>query len=656
MYNFAPLGLLMLISSMRERLKIEPEIFDINSKINSDEIKNDDQFYHSAAKAIIKDSPDVVGFMTECDSYHHVLQICHQVKALMPSTYIVLGGPHATAVAFPTMEKWHCIDGIVLGEGEVTFCELLKSIQDKTVDLIDGAITRNSIGQPITGGGRPLVEALDELPFPAYDKYESSLGEELFLEVGRGCPFQCTFCSTSPFWHRRHRVKSPGRILQEIQFIRSHHPHISRLHFTHDLFTANQNWVRAVCETLIAADLKLNWTCSSRIDTVNEDLLKLMHAAGCNAIYFGVESGSDEILNTIRKEISFEETKTKIELCHDLGINANAGFILGFPSETVISFKDTFTKYHQLIQIGAKPVHIFSFCPFAQSSMYDSLKELSCSGNFIDIPLSPLLENKNRTMIANDVELFGSYFRPRYNISGIDDKTIYAIDEFSLLADALRLPLLVVAQTKSIDVLFFEWLNFIETRNTIGGKAEYRKYMGRPVDFSDFLLLQAIEIMDAPIWLIDLIQLMKANFGVSSSLSLERPITMETYKSNVLSGGLTKLNSATVNITSNILEKIQLSFDVTEMMSAATFSGNENPVFGRTNLVWQENKSGSASLIRVDDFIYHVLCEIESGEKPISDICKEWIKDQHDGESINLNELEESLKMAFEKDLLIVNS
>src|SRR5262249_48402881 len=149
--------------------------------------------------------------------------------------------------------------------------------------------------------------------------YRPDPGEEMFLEVGRGCPFQCEFCSTAPYWHRRHRVKSPTRILEEIRTVQ-HLFGTKRVHFTHDLFTTNGTWVKSMCEALIGAGSPVGWTCSARTDTVDEYLLSLMKEAGCSAIYFGLESGSERILREIKKNIPLSHSLEIISTCRRVGI------------------------------------------------------------------------------------------------------------------------------------------------------------------------------------------------------------------------------------------------------------------------------------------------------------------------------------------------
>src|SRR6266849_6136742 len=128
MNTFIPIGLLSLIPSVRLALGIDPVLYDLNRRILDSTIQLGPRFYENASAMLCSRNPDLIGFMTESDSYHHVLQICMRIKKMLPGCLIVLGGPHASAVSTTTLQKYSCIDFIVQGEGEVTFTELLKSI------------------------------------------------------------------------------------------------------------------------------------------------------------------------------------------------------------------------------------------------------------------------------------------------------------------------------------------------------------------------------------------------------------------------------------------------------------------------------------------------------------------------------------------------
>lgn len=658
MYTFAPLGILMLCATLRERLGITPIIYDINANINNDEIKNSDSFYENAAESILRTKPDVLGFMSECDSYHHVLQICKKVKEKKPECFIVLGGPHATAVAMPTMKKWNCVDAVVLGEGEITFTELAQALQSGSKEIVAGTIMRDAFSIPVEGEKRELVNSLDELPFPAYDLYTPLSGEELFVEAGRGCPFKCTFCSTSPFWQRRHRVKSATRIVEEIKYIRQFHE-VSRVHFTHDLFTTNNEWVEEVCHALIHADLGIKWTCSSRIDTISEPLIALMAQAGCNAIFFGIESGSERVLKLIDKAIPFEKTCEIISICYKYGISPNGGLILGFPFEDTESFRDTFNAYVQLLKRGMKPLHIFSYCPFAQSSLYKSLGTMECSGNFLDIPLPEKIDAANRQLIKSDRELFGSYFKPVLEpvITELKRGMLYAIDEFALLVDAVRIPSLRLADDLGgMDNLFFKWVQHISAKNQVQNKPIHRKYFGSPLDYCDFLIMLCQERQESlPAYIEQALMVIRQNFNISLSMSQKEGTTMANYRSKTLAKSLTEARVETRVRADNIIAYMRLEYDVSPVLNATTLPDDYNPPKDHTNLIWQKSSSGNVALIRVNDFIYDIVVEQNKEGFTVQELIDKWITSKEHETDLNIDVLLGDLQSALEKEIVTLN-
>ncbi|HWR33596.1 MAG TPA: radical SAM protein [Chitinophagaceae bacterium] len=658
MYTFAPLGILMLCATLREKLAITPIIYDINANINADEIKNSDSFYENAAESILRTEPDVLGFMTECDSYHHVLQICKKVKKKKPECFVILGGPHATAVALPTMKRWDCIDAIVLGEGEITFTELIQCVQSGSEKIVAGTVMRDKSGIPVEGDKRELINSLDDLPFPAYDLYVPLPGEELFVEAGRGCPFKCAFCSTSPFWQRKHRTKSAARIVEEIKYIRQFHE-VSRVHFTHDLFTTNADWVEEVCHALIQAELGVKWTCSSRIDTISEPLIALMAQAGCNAIFFGIESGSERILKLIDKDIPFETTCEIISICYKYGVSPNGGLILGFPFEDTESFRDTFNAYVQLLKRGMKPLHIFSYCPFAQSSLYKSLGTMECTGNFLDIPLPEKIDMANRQLIKNDRELFGSYFKPVLQpaIAGLKKGMLYAIDEFALLVDAVRIPSLKLAdELGGMDNLFFTWVKHISVKNKKQSKSEYRKYFGRPLDYCDFLIMLCQELHESfPAYIKQALQVIRQNFNISLSMSHKEATTMANYRSKTLAGSLTEARVETKIRSENIIAYMRLDYDVSPVLNAITLPDDYAPPKQCTNLLWQKGSTGNVALIQVNDFIYEIVAEQNREGFTVQELIDRWIISKEDKQDVNIDVLLGDLQSALEKEIVTLN-
>ena len=652
-YSFSPVGLLSLVAVVRQEMATEPTLFDLNRKIREGSIELNSNFYRSAAKALEQHQPDIVGFMTECDSYHHILQIAEEAKNQMPSCRIVLGGPHATAVARQTITKCPYVDAIVMGEGEVSFPRLLKTFSEGPIVAVPGVLLRTDSGHVLDGGNAPLVESLDELPQAAYELYSPDPGEEIFIEVGRGCPFQCSFCSTAPFWKRRHRVKSPERILAELQTVQKLFG-TNRVHFTHDLLTTDRQWVKALCLTLIEAGVPALWTCSARTDTVDEELIALMGAAGCNAIYFGIESGSQRILHEIKKDISVTHSLEVLGLCRKHGISPNAGFIAGFPSEDLVSLEETFGSFTAALRIGCRPTHIFGFCPFAQSSIYPSLNAIECTGHFIDLPLGPSMDRANRLRIAQDPELYGSYFRP--SLPELEE-LIPGIDEFSCLVDATLVPALELERcVGGMSKVYEGWTKWISAKNAAHGHVDHRRFYGSPLSFCDFLIERLQNLPSVEEYAIQLAQVIRINLKIAAGWNGLSPTSMGEHRSLPLPKGITKVVANDRLALTGVLAKIKVDFDVSNLLSGR-LDEFRPPVRRPSCLVWHVHSDGHIRLVEVDPFLFWTIGMLETAPSTAAELAKKWTTDSYapKGAGVLFEEILRELTEATEAGFVRVN-
>jgi len=624
MYNFAPVGLLALIASTRESLGITPELFDLNRRILDGSIHLGSEFYAEAAQVVCASRPDVLGFMTECDSYHHVLQILEAVNKVLPSCRLVLGGPHATAVARATMERKRFVDAVVMGEGERSFAQLLQAYSEEDWSSIAGVVRRAADGGILDGGSVALVNSLDELPIPAYDCYQPEPDEEIFLEVGRGCPFRCTFCSTAPFWRRRHRVKTPQRILAEIAVVRKLYGE-RRLHFTHDLLTADRHWVAALCKSFIDSGTQVRWTCSARTDTVDDELMELMARAGCNAIYFGIESGSKRILAEIDKQISPESSLSVLRSCRLRGITPNAGFIAGFPTEDWDSLHDTFDGFSRALEIGCRPTHIFGFCPFHQSSVFGELDTLESDGHYLDLPLGPELDEANRTLVASDSDLFGSYFHPRSDLR----PWLKGVDEFSCLVDATLVPSLRLAKSEGGMLnLYRKWITWIDKQNVKSGAPIWRQHYGSPLQFCLFLgeLLRASNHIEP--YVDEVLEVIRINMEMATISTARVPTTMAGFRS-FSAGGHVEIGWNDRVAAGSVLARLRLEWDVSQLLGGVPLDGNTSAAAGPLYLVWQADSRGQIRLISVDAFLFSTLESLDHEVHTPAELMVNWLESPH---------------------------
>ncbi|MFA5199086.1 MAG: radical SAM protein [Candidatus Omnitrophota bacterium] len=337
MLNFEA-GLLSL-GAVLEREGYQTEIVNLFRFVREDKLALDSSFPESAASAIIKRKAAILGFNSRCDTYPVALDIARRCKMRNPGSLIVIGGPQATFTDRETLANFPFVDVIVRGEGEATFLELAGCFKEnRGLGGVRG-ITYRKGKKIIRNPARELIKNLDSLPFPAYPllgKYMPSSAELkegwAYIAVGRGCPYNCTFCSTGRMWRRCYRLRSPGKIFEEIDYLKKNYG-IKRFYLGHDNFFTSKKDVMEIAGLLLKNKTDIEWTCSSRVDSIDAELLEAAYLSGCRRIFFGVESGSRRMQKIFGKNINPEHALKAIEDCGRFNIYAILSFIMGFPEE-----------------------------------------------------------------------------------------------------------------------------------------------------------------------------------------------------------------------------------------------------------------------------------------------------------------------------------
>lgn len=337
--NQIPLGIFYLGSYLRS-LGHKVRVADAESQnLTTDDIV-----------ARIKDfKPDLMGISSTTVAFHRTVETAKAVKAEFPDLPIVLGGPH---VSSNTAHAMSCqeIDYGVVGEGEETLRDLVLALEEGgPLEEIPGLSFRQE-GEWVLNSPRPMIPDLDSLPLPAYDlipnitvysppptNYKKSPVANII--TGRGCPNLCTFCDKTTFGSRL-RQRSAENVAEEIELLYQEYG-VREIAFVDDTFTYGKKRIYRLFEILKEKDIFIYWTCMSRINTVDYDLLKYMKDNGCWHISFGIESGSPEILKIIKKDISLEDAETVIGWCKELKIRTKGFFMIGHPGETEESLNMT---------------------------------------------------------------------------------------------------------------------------------------------------------------------------------------------------------------------------------------------------------------------------------------------------------------------------
>ncbi len=263
-----------------------------------------------------------------------VALMAKEIKRRHPRAHVVVGGPHATPLAKEMLAHHPDIDTVATGEGDTTFLELVDRLSSgRGVAGLAGAWYRSS-GAIVQGPPRDNVRDLDALASP-FDYFDTHI-----LMTSRGCPWQCTFCGADTTWGRGFRANSVGYVLDEIERVLARLP-VKMIQIKDDTFTTNKKRVVELCRGIRARGLKFLWSCDTRVDVLNEELLYEMRLAGCQRMSLGVESGSPKVLAAIDKKITVDEIVASTELAKKYGVRVRYYMMVGNRGEGWREFEET---------------------------------------------------------------------------------------------------------------------------------------------------------------------------------------------------------------------------------------------------------------------------------------------------------------------------
>lgn len=340
---------------------------------------------------IIRERPNIVGFRASTVSFNNAAILAKEIKEYEKGIITIIGGPHVTALPTETIREFPQFDVGIVEEGEETLIELAKVINDKGIAALNeighirGLVFRHN-GKVMLSAKRGYIKNLDSLPMPAWDllegfpeHYQPPLMSYKKLPVAsmvtsRGCPFQCIFCDRSVFGNL-YRCYSADYIVGMIEHLVTTYG-IRHIIFYDDLFTASSSRLKAICNKIIDKRIDITWSCDARINSVSPESLALMKKAGCWEIAYGIESGSQEILDLLAKGIKLEEIERDVRLTHKAGIKIKGLFMMGHPLETIQTIKETLALAKRL---PFNIINISKFTPFPGTDIY---KDIHKYGHF----------------------------------------------------------------------------------------------------------------------------------------------------------------------------------------------------------------------------------------------------------------------------------
>ena len=363
---FIPLGL-GYMAAVLEKNNYQVDVIDCQAlKLPYEEVKSE----------IENRQPTIVGITSTTLTYKSALKIVGMAKEVCPECLTIMGGSHVTFWDEKALQECPELDIVVRREGENTLLEIVRKIEaGKSFDDTTG-ITFRKNSQIIRNPDRPYIENLDELPFPAIHLWPiESLRKywEIMFPImsSRGCVYDCKYCSAVRMHGRKYRMRSPKNVVDEIEYY-SKEFGAKRFTFADDAFTINQSRAKEICEQIKSRKLKIRWDCETRVDSVTKELLLKMKEAGCTDVWFGVESGSQLVIDAMDKGFKIEQTIKAFEWAKEVGLMTISDTLLGFPGESRETAWETIKFVEKL---EPDDVAYYIATPYPGTPLYDEVKD-----------------------------------------------------------------------------------------------------------------------------------------------------------------------------------------------------------------------------------------------------------------------------------------
>jgi anaerobic magnesium-protoporphyrin IX monomethyl ester cyclase len=342
--GFPPIGI-MSLSSVLKRAGHQCVMFDqANPETPNDVILREVQ----------REKPDLVGLsFLSTTSYPYAKILARQIRAQGSEVKIAFGGVFASLNA--QLVKMQCpeVDFVCRGDGEQLILDLLERLDDP--ETVEGVTWQDKSGRLRHNPNRPLSRDLDQWPFPdreslALDFVESmpldvpavlSLDRFTTMQTSRGCPWPCVFCDIPIFNEGKWRSRSPSHVIEEMKQLKA--DGYGAVYFVDDHFLLQPKRIEAICQGIIENDIHIEWGCEGRVDSTCMQLFPAMAAAHCRTLMFGIESGSQRVLDRLQKEQTLADVETAVTRAKNAGIQIVHGFfVVGSPDETEEDMRETF--------------------------------------------------------------------------------------------------------------------------------------------------------------------------------------------------------------------------------------------------------------------------------------------------------------------------
>ena len=354
-------------TAVLEQANYDAKLFDFPAK-------NWDKKY--LLELLKKEQPDFVVLDSTTPSIYSDID-CARIVKENSSAKVIMVGPHASAVSEDTLRKAAgLVDVIAIGEYDYTVKDIIENFSN--LDKVQGiAYLKND--EFVRTKNRPLIENLDELPFPSWhhlnlmDYFDGGkLYPYIDIISGRGCPNQCIFCLWPQVMHgTKYRFRSAANVVDEIEYDIKLCPQVLKggeFFFEDDTFTVNKSRAIEICEEILRRKLKIIFSVNARVDTADLELFKIMKKAGCRELLVGFESGSQDILDKANKNISIQQSKQFMDFAKKAGLEVHGCFVIGLPGETKKTAEDTINF---ALNLGLNTAQFSGAVPFPGTKYYE---------------------------------------------------------------------------------------------------------------------------------------------------------------------------------------------------------------------------------------------------------------------------------------------
>ena len=311
----------------------------------------------------------------------------HALRKSFPNAFIIMGGEHGTAVPENVLRSSD-VDVVILGEGEETVVNLVEVLDSKQPLSGVGGIAYLDEGTFYTTLLSPRNRDIDSIPVPAWDLFPidqyidshqingMNMGRSMPLLATRGCPYQCTFCSSPNMWTTRYIPRNPILVVDEIAHYKKQYK-VTNFDFQDLTAIVKRSWAIKFCNELITRNLEITWQMPSgtRSEIMDDEVLDLLYRSGCRALAFAPESGSPQILENVSKRVDLNHMEEAVGRAVRRGLKVSCFFVIGFPTETKETLRQTARYILKMARLGAHDISVSKFIPYPGSALFVSLQE-----------------------------------------------------------------------------------------------------------------------------------------------------------------------------------------------------------------------------------------------------------------------------------------